>query len=161
MTNRDGKGGKLLLLNSDILVPFHFPLFFLFFFSFPVISWCIMKRCVVRGHESETIQPFKVDFLVRSHREEEKKALVFSYIFYSFLWLRDCVSMPILSVEYLSGICFENVSTLFGCWRVRCSVRPKAQVLLEEEEETRRTTYSLDYWQMCRHFLLTNWHPST
>jgi hypothetical protein len=69
--------------------------------------------------------------------------------------------MPILSVEYLSGICFENVSTLFGCWRVRCSVRPKAQVLLEEEEETRRTTYSLDYWQMCRHFLLTNWHSST
>lgn len=73
-----------------------------------------MKRCVVRGHESETIQPFKVDFLVRSHREEEKKALVFYYIFYSFLWLRDCVRMPILSVEYLSGICFENVSTLFG-----------------------------------------------
>jgi hypothetical protein len=107
-----------------------------------------MKRCVVRGHESETIQPFKVDFLVRSHREEEKKALVFSYIFYSFLWLRDCVSMPILSVEYLSGICFENVSTLFGRWRVRCSVRPKAQVLLEEEE-TRRTTYSLDYIDKC------------
>jgi hypothetical protein len=71
-----------------------------------------MKRCVVRGHESETIQPFKVDFLVRSHREEEKGAR-FSSIFYSFLY--DCVRMPILSVEYLSGICFENVSTLFGC----------------------------------------------